>query len=54
MSDFYDRLDREEKDLPPPPPEGIDWDFDDPDEQRNRHPRLVHLYLVPQDGELEE
>ena len=22
MSDFYDRLDREEKDAPPPPPEG--------------------------------
>jgi Protein of unknown function (DUF4240) len=53
MSDFYDRLDREEKDAPPPPPEGDDWDFDDPEEQRKRYPRLAHLYLVPQDGELE-
>lgn len=42
--DFYDRLDREEKDLPPPPPEGIDWDFDDEKEMRKRFPRLTHLY----------
>jgi hypothetical protein len=54
MSDFYDRLDREEKDAPPPPPEGIDFDFEDEEEMRTRYPNLCHLYLVPQDGEVEE
>ena len=49
MADFYDRLDREEKDLPPPPPEGDDWDFEDDDEMRRRFPRLCHLYLIPQE-----
>src|SRR5437667_11066576 len=49
MSDFYERLDREEKDLPPPPPEGIDWDFEDDDQMRRRFPRLCHLYLIPQE-----
>jgi hypothetical protein len=54
MSDFYDRLDREEKDAPPPPPEGIDFDFEDEEEMRKRYPNLCHLYLVSQDGEVEE
>ena len=49
MSDFYERLDREEKDLPPPPPEGPDWDFDDEAELRRRFPKLCHLYLIPQE-----
>ena len=49
MSDFYDRLDREEKDLPPPPPEGDDWDFEDESEQRRRFPRLAALYLTEGD-----
>ena len=52
MADFYDRLDREEKDLPPPPPEGDDWDFDDHAELRQRFPRLCHLYLVPDTEEV--
>ncbi|HUR54757.1 MAG TPA: DUF4240 domain-containing protein [Gemmataceae bacterium] len=47
MSDFYERLDREEKDMPPPPPEGDDWDFEDEAEMRKRFPRLCHLYLIP-------
>lgn len=51
MSDFYERLDREEKDLPPPPPEGTDWDFEDAAEMRRRMPKLCHLYLVPTEGE---
>jgi hypothetical protein len=51
MSDFYERLDREEKDLPPPPPEGDDWDFEDEAEMRKRFPRLCHLYLIPAEGE---
>jgi hypothetical protein len=42
--DFYDRLDREEKDLPPPPPEGDDWDFEDQKEMRRRFPKLWALY----------
>lgn len=50
-SDFYERLDREEKDLPPPPPEGIDWDFDDEDEMKKRFPKLCHLYLIPPEVE---
>jgi hypothetical protein len=50
MSDFYDRLDRVEKDAPPPPPEGGDWDFEDAAEMRKRFPKLCHLYLVPDDG----
>jgi hypothetical protein len=45
--DFYDRLDRAEDELPPPPPEGIDWDFDDDGEMKKRFPRLCHLYLTP-------
>ena len=52
MSDFFDRLDREEKDAPPPPPpEGEDFDFEDEEELKKRYPRLSHLYLVPADGE---
>ena len=51
MSDFYERLEREEKDLPPPPPEGIDWDFEDEAEMRKRFPRLCHLYLIPPEEE---
>ena len=51
MSDFYERLDREEKDLPPPPPEGDDWDFEDEAEMRKWFPRLCHLYLIPAEGE---
>src|SRR6476469_6749965 len=51
MSDFFDRLEREEKDLPPPPPEGEDWDFEDEAEMRKRFPRLCHLYLIPAEGE---
>jgi hypothetical protein len=42
--DFYDQLDREEAGLPPPPPEGVDWDFDDAAEMRRRFPRLSRLY----------
>jgi len=49
MADFYERLDREEKNLPPPPPEGEDWDFEDEHEMRRRFPRLCHLYLIPQE-----
>ena len=49
MSDFFDRLDRAEKDAPPPPPEGADWDFDDEAELRKRFPKLCHLYLIPPD-----
>jgi len=49
MSDFYERLDREEKDAPPPPPEGADWDFEDETEMKKRFPKLCHLYLVPAD-----
>jgi hypothetical protein len=45
--DFYDRLDRAEADLPPPPPEGIDWDFEDETEMRRRFPRLFRLYAAP-------
>jgi hypothetical protein len=48
-ADFYERLDREEKDLPPPPPEGDDWDFEDESEMRRRFPKLCHLYLIPPD-----
>jgi hypothetical protein len=47
MSDFFDVLDRAEKDSPPPPPEGTDWDFEDDDEMRKRFPKLCHLYLTP-------
>lgn len=47
MSDFYERLDQVEKDAPPPPPEGVDWDFDDEEEMRRRFPNLCHLYLNP-------
>ncbi len=46
-ADFYERLDRAEKDNPPPPPEGVDWDFEDEAEMRRRFPRLSHLYLNP-------
>ena len=49
MSDFYDRLDRAEKDAPPSPPEGTDWDFEDETEMRRRFPRLCHLYPIPAD-----
>ena len=45
--DFYDRLERAEADLPPPPPEGIDWDFEDETEMRRRFPRLFRLYAAP-------
>ncbi len=45
--DFYDRLDRAEADLPPPPPEGVDWDFEDEAEMRKRFPRLFRLYAAP-------
>ena len=51
LSDFYERLDREEKDLPPPPPEGDDWDFEDEAEMRKRFPKLCHLYLTPPEGD---
>ena len=51
MSDFYERLDRAEQDLPPPPPEGDDWDFDDEAEMRTRFPKLCHLYLTPAEGD---
>ena len=54
MSDFYDRLDRAERDAPPPPPEGTDWDFDDEGELRKRFPKLCHLYLIPADEKEEE
>lgn len=47
MSDFYEVLDRIEKDMPPPPPEGLDWDFEDEAEMRKRFPKLCHLYLTP-------
>ncbi len=50
MSDFYDRLDRAEKDAPPPPPEGIDWDFEDEAEMKRRFPKLSHLYPIPADA----
>jgi hypothetical protein len=42
--DFYDLLDREEKDLPPPPPEGDDWDFEDEAQMRTRLPKLWAVY----------
>ena len=51
MSDFYERLDRVEKDTPPPPSEGPDWDFEDEAEMKKRFPNLCHLYLLPADGE---
>jgi len=44
--DFFDRLDREEAGLPPPPPEGADWDFEDEGEMRRRFPRLFRLYAA--------
>jgi hypothetical protein len=44
--DFYERLDRAEAGLPPPPPEGNDWDFDDDAEVRRRFPRLYRLYAA--------
>ncbi len=47
MSDFYERLDRAEKDSPPLPPEGNDWDFEDAEEMKKRFPRLCHLYPIP-------
>ncbi|HSQ57690.1 MAG TPA: DUF4240 domain-containing protein, partial [Gemmata sp.] len=53
MSDFFERLDREEKDSPPAPPEGEDFDFEADEEMWKRYPNLCHLYLVPQDGESE-
>jgi hypothetical protein len=51
MSDFYERLDRAESDLPPPPPEGTDWDYEDEAEMRKRFPKLCHLYLNPPEGD---
>lgn len=48
--DFYDRLDREEAGLPPPPPEGDDWDFEDAIEMRRRFPRLSRLYAAVREG----
>jgi hypothetical protein len=55
MSDFYDRLDKVEKDTPPPPAdEGADWDFEDEAEMRTRFPNLCHLYLLPAENELGE
>jgi hypothetical protein len=51
LSDFYERLDREERYAPPPPPEGEDFDFEDETELRKRYPNLCHLYLVPGDGQ---
>ncbi|MFO0802871.1 MAG: DUF4240 domain-containing protein [Gemmataceae bacterium] len=51
MSDFYERLDRAEKDLPPQPPEGIDWDFESEEEMKRRFPRLSRLYLLPVEEE---
>lgn len=51
MSDFYERLDRAEKDLPPQPPEGIDWDFESEEEMKQRFPRLSRLYLAPVEEE---
>jgi hypothetical protein len=51
MSDFYERLDRAEKDAPQAPSEGADWDFEDPEEMKKRFPNLCHLYLLPADGE---
>ncbi len=53
MSDFFERLDRQEEDLPPPPPEGEDFDFEDEAELQKRYPKLCHLYLVPEDPEVE-
>ena len=47
LSDFYDRLDKVERDAPAPPPEGTDWDFEDEAEMKKRFPNLCHLYLVP-------
>jgi hypothetical protein len=48
--DFFDQLDREEATLPPPPPEGIDWDFEDAEEMRRRFPRLYRLYAAVRDA----
>ena len=42
--DFFDQLDRAEAGLPPPPPEGVDWDFEDAGEMQRRFPRLYRLY----------
>lgn len=47
MSDFYERLEKVERDAPPPPPEGPDFDFEDEAELRKRYPQLCHLYLNP-------
>lgn len=47
MSDFYERLDKVERDAPAPPPEGPDWDFEDEAEMKRRFPNLCHLYLTP-------
>lgn len=44
--DFFDRLDREEAGLPPPPPEGQDWDFEDDAEMARHFPRLSRLYAA--------
>jgi hypothetical protein len=51
MSDFYERLEREEAAALPPPPEGEDFDFEDPAELQKRYPRLCHLYLIPAEEE---
>ncbi len=48
-SDFYEALDKAEKDAPPLPPEGEDWDFEDEAEMRARFPRLCHLYMIPEE-----
>lgn len=47
--DFYTRLDREESDLPPPPPEGDDWDFEDMAEMQRRFPKLYRIYAAVRD-----
>lgn len=54
MSNFYDLLDRAERDAPPPPPEGDDWDFEDEAELRRRFPRLCHLYPTAPDEDTAE
>lgn len=45
--DFYERLERVEADMPPPPPEGIDWDFEDESEMQHRFPKLSRIYAAP-------
>ena len=49
MSDFPQRVERAQQELPggPPVPAGTNWDFNDPAALRERLPGLCDLYLIP-------